>query len=225
REAARRAGDNTAVAFKSVVIDPGSYDWEGDTPPRRPFARTIIYELHVGGFTRHPNSGVGAARRGTYAGLIQKIPYLQDLGISAVELLPVFAFDAQDGPPGLGNYWGYQPLSFFAPHGGYSSRTDPQGAVDEFRDMVKALHRAGIEVILDVVYNHTAEGNEDGPTICFRGLANEAYYILAEDKSRYADYTGCGNTLNANESIVRRLIIDSLRYWVSEMHVDGFRFD
>ena len=158
-------------------------------------------------------------------GLIEKIPYLQDLGISAVELLPVFAFDEQDGPPGLGNYWGYQPLSFFAPHAGYSSRADPLGALDEFRDMVKALHRAGIEVILDVVYNHTAEGNESGPTICFRGLANETYYILAEDKSRYADFTGCGNTLNANEPIVRRLILDSLRYWVSEMHVDGFRFD
>jgi len=177
------------------------------------------------GFTRHPNSGVVAAKRGTYAGLIDKIPYLQDLGISAVELLPVFAFDEQDGPPGLGNYWGYQPLSFFAPHDGYSSRSDALGAVDEFRDMVKALHGAGIEVILDVVYNHTSEGREDGPTICFRGLANENYYILAEDKSRYADYTGCGNTLNANEPIVRRLILDSLRYWVTKMHVDGFRFD
>jgi glycogen operon protein len=160
--------------------------------------------------------------RGTYAGLIEKIPYLRDLGVSAVELLPVFAFDEQDGPPGLVNYWGYQPLSFFAPHDGYSSRSDPLAAVDEFRDMVKALHRAGIEVILDVVYNHTAEGAGDGPTICFRGLANETYYLLAENKSRYADYTGCGNTLNANESIVRRLILDSLRYWVREMHVDAF---
>ncbi len=181
--------------------------------------------MHVGGFTRHPSSGVTPAKRGTYAGLIDKIPYLRDLGVSAVELLPVFAFDEQDGPPGLGNYWGYQPLSFFAPHDGYSSRSDPLGAVDEFRDMVKALHLAGIEVILDVVYNHTTEGNERGPTICLRGLANDTYYILPEDKSRYADYTGCGNTLNANESIVRRLILDSLRYWVSEMHVDGFRFD
>ena len=225
REAARRPGDNAATALRSVVVDPSSYDWEGDVPLCRPFAKTIIYEMHVGGFTRHPNSGVAPSKRGTYAGLIDKIPYLRDLGISAVELLPVFAFDDQDGPPGLGNYWGYQPLSFFAPHDGYSSRRDPLGALVEFREMVKALHRAGIEVILDVVYNHTTEGNEDGPTICFRGLANETYYILAEDKSRYADYTGCGNTLNANESIVRRLIIDSLRYWVSEMHVDGFRFD
>jgi isoamylase len=225
REAARRPGDNAATALRNVVANPGAYDWEGDAPLGRPFAKTIIYEMHVGGFTRHPSSGVTPERRGTYAGLIDKIPYLQDLGISAVELLPIFAFDEQDGPPGLGNYWGYQPLSFFAPHDGYSSRPDPLGAIDEFRDMVKALHRAGIEVILDVVYNHTAEGGADGPTICFRGLANETYYILPEDKSRYADYTGCGNTLNANEPIEGRLILDSLRYWVSEMHVDGFRFD
>jgi isoamylase len=225
REAARRPGDNAATALRSVVVDPSAYDWEGDAPLGRPFAKTIIYEMQVGGFTRHPSSGLAPAKRGTYAGLIDKMPYLQDLGVSAVELLPIFAFDEQDGPPRLGNYWGYQPLSFFAPHDGYSSRSDPLGALDEFRDMVKALHRAGIEVILDVVYNHTAEGGADGPTICFRGLANETYYILAEDKSRYADYTGCGNTLNANEPIVRRLILDSLRYWVSEMHVDGFRFD
>jgi len=225
REAARNPGDNVATALKSVIVDPGTYDWEGDTLLGRPFAQTIIYEMHVGGFTSHASSGVDPAKRGTYAGLIEKIPYLQDLGISAVELLPIFAFDEEDGPAGLGNYWGYQPLSFFAPHHGYSSRSDPLGALDEFRDMVKALHRAGIEIILDVVYNHITEGNEDGPTICFRGLANETYYILVEDKSRYADFTGCGNTLNANEPIVRRLIIDSLRYWVSEMHVDGFRFD
>jgi isoamylase len=225
RDAACRSGDNAATALKSVVVDPARYDWEGDVPLGRAFAKTIVYEMHVGGFTRHPNSGVAPSKRGTYAGLIDKIPYLSDLGISAVELLPVYAFDEQDGPPGLGNYWGYQPLSFFAPHDGYSSRSDPLGALDEFRDMVKALHRAGIEVILDVVYNHTTEGNENGPTICFRGLANENYYILAPDKARYADYTGCGNTLNANEPIVRRLILDSLRYWVSEMHVDGFRFD
>jgi glycogen operon protein len=225
RDAARQPGSNAATALRSVVVDTAAYDWEGDAPLARPFAKTVIYEMHVGGFTRHPSSGVAPARRGTYAGLIEKIPYLRDLGISAVELLPVFAFDEQDGPPGLSNYWGYQPLSFFAPHPGYSSRQDPLGPPDEFRDMVKALHRAGIEVILDVVYNHTTEGNERGPTICFRGLANENYYILADDKSRYADYSGCGNTLNANEPIVRRLILDSLRYWVSEMHVDGFRFD
>jgi isoamylase len=225
REAALRPGDNAALALRCVVVDPSSYDWEGDAPLGRPFAKTIIYEMHVGGFTRHPSSGVALAKRGTYAGLIDKIPYLRELGISAVELLPVFAFDEEDAPPGLENYWGYQPLSFFAPHQGYSSRPDALGALDEFRDMVKALHRAGIEVILDVVYNHTAEGDAAGPTICFRGLANESYYTLADDKSRYADYTGCGNTLNANEPIVRRLILDSLRYWVREMHVDGFRFD
>src|SRR6516225_5983372 len=158
REAARHPGGNTATALKSVIVDPSAYDWEGDAPIGRPFAKTIIYEMHVGGFTRHPSSSVPPAQRGTYAGLIAKIPYLQDLGVSAVELLPVFAFD-------------------------------------EFRDMVKALHRAGIEIILDVVYNHTTEGSEEGPTICFRGLANDTYYILSEDKSRYADYTGCGNTL------------------------------
>src|SRR6201997_353412 len=225
REAARHRGDNCTAALRNVVVETGAYDWEGDAPLGRPLVKTIIYEMHVGGFTRHPSSGVAPTKRGTYAGLIEKIPYLQDLDISAVELLPVFAFDEEDGPPGLGNCWGYQPLSFFARHPGYSSRPDPLGGLDEFRDMVKALHRAGIEVILDVVYNHTAEGKEDGPTICFRGLANENYYILARDKSSYADYTGCGNTLNTNEPIVRRLILDSLRYWVSEMHVDGFRFD
>ena len=225
REAARKPEDNAATALRSVVVDPHTYDWEGDSPPRCSFAKTIIYEMHVAGFTRHPSSGVAPLKRGTYAGLIDKIPYLQDLGISAIELLPVFAFDDQDSPPGLTNYWGYQPLSFFAPHPGYSSRSEPLGAIDEFRDMIKALHRAGIEVLLDVVYNHTAEGDESGPTICLRGLSNNNYYVLADDKSRYADFTGCGNTLNANEPIVRRLILDSLRYWVTEMHVDGFRFD
>ncbi|MGE0517370.1 MAG: glycogen-debranching protein, partial [Candidatus Binatia bacterium] len=188
-------------------------------------SRTIIYEMHVRGFTRHPSSGVAAEKRGTYAGVIDKIPYLQDLGVTAVELLPVFQFDARDAPLGV-NYWGYSPVSFFAPHHAYSSRPDPVGPVDEFRDMVKTLHRAGIEVILDVVFNHTAEGGAGGPTLCFRGLDNPTYYILdAHDRSRYADYTGCGNTLNANDPVVRRMIVDSLRYWVQAMHVDGFRFD
>ncbi len=211
--------------MKSVVVDPNVYDWEGDAPLRRAFVNTVIYEMHVAGFTRHPSSGVAAERRGTYAGMIEKIPYLQDLGITAVELLPVFQFDRQDSPPGLVNYWGYSPVSFFAPHSAYSSRKDPLGPVDEFRDLVKALHRAGIEVILDVVYNHTAEGNADGPTLCFRGLANEVYYILDQNRAQYANYSGTGNTLNANQAIVRRMIIDSLRYWVTHMHVDGFRFD
>ena len=225
RAAATRRGDNAAFAMKSVVADPGGYDWEDDAPIRRRFVETVIYEMHVRGFTRHPSSGVGTAKRGTYAGLIEKIPYLQALGITAVELLPVFQFDPQDAPAGRVNYWGYQPVSFFAPHHAYSSRPDPLAVLDEFRDMVKALHRAGIEVILDVVFNHTSEGGEHGPTLCYRGLANEFYYILDGDRSRYADYTGCGNTLNANQPIVRRLILDSLRYWVTEMHVDGFRFD
>ncbi len=225
REAARRVGDNGATAMKSVVVDLGAYDWEGDTPLRRPASRTIIYEMHVRGFTRHPSSGLPEKTSGTYAGLIQKIPYLQDLGITAVELLPVFQFDVQDALPGQVNYWGYAPVSFFAPHQAYSSRRDPLGPIDEFRDMVKALHRAGIEVILDVVFNHTAEGGHTGPTLSFRGFENSAYYILEEDRSRYADYSGTGNTLNANNPIVRRMILDSLRYWVEEMHVDGFRFD
>ena len=225
RDAARLKGDNAATAMKSVVTDPQAYDWEGDVPLKRPWSRTIIYEMHVRGFTAHPSSGLAESKRGTYAGLVEKIPYLQQLGITAVELLPVFQFDPQDAPAGRTNYWGYSPVSFFAPHQAYSSRQDPLGAVDEFRDMVKALHRGGIEVILDVVFNHTAEGGHDGPTQCFRGLDNPTYYLLCEDRSRYANFTGTGNTLNANHPVVRRMIVDSLRYWVGEMHVDGFRFD
>jgi isoamylase len=225
RLAASLPGENTAVAMKSVVADLSLYDWEGDEPLRRPFPDTIIYELHVRGFTRHSSSGVPEERRGTYSGLIDKIPYLQDLGITAVELIPVFQFDEQDAPPGFKNYWGYSPVSFFIPHGAYCSCRDPLGPLDEFRDMVKALHRAGIEVILDVVFNHTTEGHEYGPTLCYRGFENRAYYILEENNSRYANYSGCGNTLNAGNSIVRRMIIDSLHHWVNEMHVDGFRFD
>ena len=225
REAAIRPGDNAGTAMRSVVAAPGAYDWEGDRPLRRPFSSTVIYEMHVRGFTQHPSSGVPEHRRGTYAGIIDKIPYLQDLRVTAVELLPVFQFDQLDALAGRTNYWGYQPVSFFAPHHAYSSRPDPLGVLDEFRDMVKALHRAGIEVILDVVFNHTTEGDHRGPMLCYRGLANEFYYILQPDKSYYADFTGCGNTLNANQPIVRRLIQDSLRYWVTQMHVDGFRFD
>jgi glycogen operon protein len=225
RWAAARPGDNTASAMKSVVADPRRYDWEGDRPLRRPLVETVIYEMHIKGFTGHPSSGVAPEKRGTYAGLIDKIPYLKDLGVTAVELLPVFQFDVQAAPHGLVNYWGYQPVSFFAPHHGYCSRKNPLAVLDEFKDMVKALHRAGLEVILDVVFNHTAEAGADGPTQCWRGLANESYYLLGRDKSHYADYSGCGNTLNANQPIVRRLVQDSLRYWVSQMHVDGFRFD
>jgi glycogen operon protein len=223
-------GDNTATAMKSVVIDPQGYDWEGDEPLGRSLDETIIYEMHVGGFTRHPSSKV--THPGTYAGVVEKIPYLLDLGITAVELLPVQQFDAQDigapyGPGGqrLTNYWGYAPVAFFAPHGAYCVSLDPTASVNEFRDMVKALHRAGIEVILDVVFNHTAEGDGSGPTICFKGLENRAYYVLQPDQRLYYNFSGCGNTIKSNHSIVRRLIVDCLHYWVQEMHVDGFRFD
>jgi len=220
------AGDQVdgAVAMKSVVVDMSTYDWEGDRPLGRSWRETVIYEAHLAGFTADPSSGVAAERRGTYAGFIDKIPYLVDLGITAVELLPVFAFDRLAAPAGLVNYWGYQPVSFFAPHQGYASRPGLASAVDECRDLVKALHRAGIEVILDVVYNHTAEVGADGPTFSFRGLANDDYYLL-DEAGGFIDDSGTGNTLNANRPIVRRLIVDSLRYWVQEMHVDGFRFD
>ena len=226
RDAARHAGDNTATAMKSVVADPQAYDWEGDAPLNRPWARTIIYEMHVRGFTAHPSSGVPASKRGTYTGLVEKIP------VSSAA-------------------WNYGSRTYFRYSNStrrmrrraeqttgatrrfpslrrtmaYSSRQEPLAALDEFRDMVKALHRAGIEVILDVVFNHTAEDGHDGPTQCFRGLDNPTYYLLCEDRSRYANFTGTGNTLNANHPVVRRMIVDSLRYWVTEMHVDGFRFD
>lgn len=225
RAAACRPGDNTATSMKSVVMDTSAFDWQDDRPLNRPFRQTVIYEMHVAGFTRNPNSGVDEAKRGTYIGVIDKIPYLKQLGITAVELLPVFQFDAQDAPMGLTNYWGYSPVSFFAPHLAYATANDPIRCVDEFRTMVKALHSAGIEVILDVVYNHTAEDDEHGPTFCFRGLENSFYYLLNKDRATYANDTGTGNTLRANHSIVKRLILDSLTYWVSEMHVDGFRFD
>jgi glycogen operon protein len=225
RGSACQPGDNAANAMRSVVADPSGYDWEGDVPPRHAYTRTVIYEMHVRGFTAHPSSGVAPAKRGTYAGLIEKIPYLRDLGVTAVELLPVYHFDEQDAPAGFRNYWGYAPVSFFAPHPAYCSRKGPLAPLDEFRDMVKALHRAGIEVILDVVYNHTAEGNENGPTLSFRGFENGAYYLLEPQRQYYSNYTGCGNTFNASHPIARRLILDSLRYWVQEMHVNGFRFD
>ncbi len=225
REAAKSPGNNYGQALKSVVVDPEEFDWDGDRPLRRPYSESIIYELHVGGFTKHPNSGVSDELKGTYLGLIEKIPYLKELGITAVELMPVQFFDYQDAPPGRTNYWGYSPIAFFAPHAGYAVADDPRRVADEFRQMVKALHEEGIEVILDVVFNHTAEGGLDGPMYSFRGLENKAYYILNDEKTQYLDYTGCGNTLNANHSIVRRMIMDSLRSWVTEYHVDGFRFD
>jgi glycogen operon protein len=226
RQAASRPGDNTAVAMKSVVVDLDAYDWEGDRPIQSQAVNTAIYEAHVRGFTRRPNSDVTPALRGTYAGLTEKIPYLQDLGVKTIELMPVQQFDPFAAPAGHINYWGYQQVAFFAPHAGYSARADVMGPVDEFRDMVKALHRAGIEVILDVVFNHTAEVEAGGPIYSFRGLDNPTYYLLdPDDPASYVNDTGTGNTINANETIVRRMILDCLRHWVQHMHVDGFRFD
>ncbi len=224
RAPGRSSAGDWSTAMKSAVVDPLAYDWEGDRPLQRPSRESVIYELHVRGFTAHPSAGLPPGQAGTYRGLISKIPYLQDLGITAVELLPVFAFDPLAAPSGLRNYWGYQPVSFFAPHPGYACSTDPLAVIDEFRDLVKALHRAGIEVILDVVFNHTAEGDAEGPGFCFRGLADNDYYLQADDGT-YIDDTGCGNTFNANHPVVRRLIRESLRHWVQHFHVDGFRFD
>ena len=195
-----------------------AFDWGDDRPPRHD-SDTVIYEMHVRGFTRSPSSGVSPAARGTYAGVAEKIPYLQSLGVTMVELLPVQQYDPQEG-----NYWGYMPLNFFAPHRSYAA--DPTDPRREFKAMVKALHEAGIEVILDVVYNHTAEGDHTGPTYSFRGIDDATYYLASDDPGRpYRDYSGCGNTLACHALAVRALILDSLRYWVTEMHVDGFRFD
>ncbi len=226
RKAAMVAGDNCATAMKSVVIDPNNYDWEGDKCLNYPHRKSIIYEMHAAGFTKNPNSGLSKEERGTYKGLVQKIPYLKELGITTVELLPVQQFDPYDAPEGRINYWGYSPIGFFAPHNAYSiNPSDPLTVINEFRDMVKAFHKAGLEVILDVVFNHTAEGDHNGPTLCFKGLENLAYYMLGPDKSTYRNYSGTGNTVNANHSIIRRMIRDCLRLWVSEFHIDGFRFD
>jgi isoamylase len=175
--------------MKSVVTDTDAFDWKGDRPLNCNFRDTVIYEMHVAGFTRHPNSEISVLQRGTYLGLIEKIPYLQELGITAIELLPVFAIDPADAPQGRINYWGYSPVSFFAPHRGCSSASDPLTCLVEFKTMVREMHTAGIEVILDVVFNHAAEGDENGPTLCLRGFDNEVYYILNEDRATYANYT------------------------------------
>ena len=213
---------------KSVVVNP-FFDWGVDRPPLRPWHETVIYELHVKGFTK-TQSGIPEELRGTYAGLAHpaSIAHLVSLNISAVELMPVHQFVHNDRlqKQGLSNYWGYDTIGFFAPHNEYSSAGQSGQQVHEFKSMVKALHQAGIEVILDVVYNHTAEGNHLGPTLSFRGLDNAAYYRLdPEDPRRYIDYTGTGNTLNMRHPHVLQMMMDSLRYWVTEMHVDGFRFD
>lgn len=215
-----------ADSVKCVVVDPHAYEWTGDQHVHHPYSKSVIYELHVRGFTAHPNSGVPIAKRGTYAGLVKKIPYLKKLGITTVELMPVIQFDPKDVANGtLTNYWGYGPIAFFAPHNGYCYCEDPKVIADEFRHMVRAFHKANIEVILDVVFNHTAEGNESGPTLSFKGIENKAYYILPDELRYYMNYSGCGNTLNTNHSVVRRLIMDALKRWVTEMHIDGFRFD
>lgn len=221
--------DNIAKSMRSAVIDTENYDWEGDKPLCRPMNHTVIYEIHVGGFTKSPSSKV--KNPGTFSGIIEKIPYLLELGITTVELLPVFDFDEISIMPHckskkLRNFWGYNPVSFFSPHSGYCVKHEEAQHIKEFRDMVKALHKAGIGVILDVVFNHTYEGNEQGPFYSFKGIDNSIYYHLQEnDQTKYADYSGCGNSLNCNHPIVAKFIIDCLRYWVKKMHVDGFRFD
>ncbi len=210
---------------KCVVVDD-YYDWEGDRHIRHELSETIIYEMHVRGFTQHDSSGV--EQPGTYLGVIEKIPYLKSLGVTAVELMPVHEFPIlqTDGTtPTRPNYWGYDSMAFFAPHRGYATNQQPGGQVDEFKQMVKALHKAGIEVILDVVFNHTCEGNERGPTLSFKGLENSVYYMLESDKRYYKNYSGCGNTVNGNHPIVREMIFHCLRHWVHNYHIDGFRFD
>ena len=223
--------DNLATSMRSAIIDLGDYDWEGDRPINRPMNETIVYEMHVGGFTKSPTSA--GEHPGTFAGVVEKIPYLKSLGVTAVELLPVCQFDPLefahpspiDGRP-LTNYWGYSTTSFFAPHPDYCSTPEDASHIREFRDMVKALHRAGIEIILDVVFNHTSEGNHEGPTISFKGFENRIYYHLVPgDRRFYTDYSGCGNTFNCNHPIADKLILECLEFWVRDMHVDGFRFD
>ena len=221
--------DNAKTMPKCVFVnDP--FNWAGDQPPRHPWSKTVIYEMHLRGFTIHPKSGVD--HPGTYRGLMEKIPYLKTLGVTAVELMPVQEFNEnsvtrknpQTGQP-LRNYWGYDPVAFFAPKASYSSLAGLGQQKQEFKEMVQAFHKAGIEVILDVVFNHTAEGNELGPTLCFRGMDNAIFYDLEDDQRHYKDYAGTGNTVNANNPVVRELILAALRYWTVEMHVDGFRFD
>jgi len=219
-----------AGAMPKCVFTQEHFHWHDDRPPRHPWSKTVIYEAHVRGFSIHPSSGV--AHPGSYRGLMEKIPYFKELGVTAVELMPVQEFNEheaagtnpQTGRP-LRNYWGYDPVAFFAPKASYSSSGGAGQQKLEFKEMIHAFHAAGIEVILDVVFNHTAEGNERGPTLCFRGIDNAIFYMLADDKRSYRDYTGTGNTVNANHPVVRDHILNALRHWVVEMHVDGFRFD
>jgi len=221
RLAATRPGSNAGKAPLGVLAgDSEGFDWQGDHRPQHE-ADTVIYELHVGGFTKNPNAGVKDEARGTFAGLIEKIPYLKELGVTVVELMPVFQYDPADG-----NYWGYMPLNFFSPHHGYLSDHTVKAQHNEVRDMVKALHQADIEVVLDVVYNHTGEGDHNGPVYSYKGIDNSTYYLMADrPDAPYENFSGTGNTLNTANRAVRKMIMDSARHWAHEMHVDGFRFD
>jgi len=221
RKAALVPGSTAGRAPLALLTDHLiPFDWSGDVPPR-PESDAVVYELHVKGFTKSPNSGVHASCAGTYSGLVEKIPYLKELGITVVELMPIFQRDPQEG-----DYWGYMPLNFFAAHAQYAStRADDEQHL-EFKNMVKALHRAGIAVVLDVVYNHTCEGDHSGPMYSFKGFGAAGYYMTSFDRANpYANYSGTGNTLNFSRAHVRKIVMDSLRYWKNEMHIDGFRFD
>ena len=224
------SGRDNADSVPRCVITGNRFDWQEDRPPRRPWSEIIIYETHVKGLTIHPSSGVD--RPGTFSGVIQKIPHFKSLGITAIEFLPIQEFNEKETnkvnpltKEGLVNYWGYSTIAFFAPKSDYGLNGEEGSQVAEFKRMVKELHKAGIEVILDVVFNHTAEGNETGPTLSFRSLDNTVYYMLEKDRRSYQNYSGCGNTVNCNHPVVRQFIIDCLTYWVVKMHVDGFRFD
>jgi isoamylase len=222
--------DDAGSTPKCIIV-PDQFDWGGDIPPRHSASDTIVYEAHVRGFTVHPSSGV--AHPGTFVGLIEKIPYLQDLGVTAIELMPVLEFNENDtqmvnpvAGERLKNYWGYNTVAFFAPKESYGVGGPHGHQVNEFREMVKAFHRVGIEVILDIVLNHSAEGDELGPTLSFRGIDNSIFYMLRENECRYyKNFSGVGNTLNANHPVVREFVRNVLRYWVMQMRVDGFRFD
>ncbi|MFN5193666.1 MAG: glycogen debranching protein [Cyanobacteriota bacterium] len=215
---------NTACCLKGVVTERDRFDFAAAPRPRHPWQRSVIYELHVGGFSRGPGSPVPAGRQGRLLGLIDALPWLSELGVTAIELLPVMAFDPQDAPAGRTNHWGYSPISWMAPHPDYLVSEDPLQARQEMRELVAACHRAGLEVILDVVYNHTSEGNQAGPTLSWRGFDDRLYYHQ-NARGDYLDVSGCGNTIAANRPLVRRLILESLRCWAVEMGVDGFRFD
>ena len=218
------AAPNTGHCLKGVVTERDRFDFSHAPRPRHSWQKSVIYELHVGGFTQGPGCPVPAQLHGSLLGLIPTIPYLKDLGITTIELLPVMAFDPNDAPAGRHNYWGYSPLSWMAPHPDYLVGDDPLSGRDQVRQLVTACHRAGIEVLLDVVYNHTTEGNQDGPTLSWRGFCDRLYYQQSA-KGDYQDVSGCGNTIAANRPLVRQLILESLRCWATELGIDGFRFD